>query len=42
MNRSSKGCEKFMLENKMENIAKLNKELEKQQRQNDKEIDKLR
>ncbi|MFP3014905.1 MAG: hypothetical protein ACEY3B_01075 [Wolbachia sp.] len=30
------------LENKMENIAKLNKELEKRQRQNDEEIDKLR
>ncbi|WP_411131829.1 hypothetical protein [Wolbachia endosymbiont of Tettigetta isshikii] len=30
------------LESKMENIAKLNKELEKRQRQNDEEIDKLR
>ncbi|KAF5271862.1 hypothetical protein FQR65_LT17557 [Abscondita terminalis] len=30
------------LENKMENIAKLNKELEKRQKQNDEEIDKLR
>ncbi|WP_341821216.1 hypothetical protein [Wolbachia endosymbiont (group A) of Myopa testacea] len=30
------------LENKIENIAKLNKELEKRQRQNDEEIDKLR
>ncbi|MCM1001554.1 MAG: hypothetical protein KTV72_04520 [Wolbachia endosymbiont of Melophagus ovinus] len=30
------------LESKMENIAKLNKEFEKRQRQNDKEIDKLR
>lgn len=30
------------LESKMENIAKLNKELEKRQKQNDEEIDKLR
>ncbi|MBC6686630.1 hypothetical protein H9I48_05415 [Wolbachia pipientis] len=40
--KAPKAVKSKELENKMENIAKLNKELEKRQRQNDEEIDKLR
>lgn len=40
--KALKAVKSKKLENKMENIAKLNKELEKRQRQNDEEIDKLR
>ena len=39
--KAPKAVKSKELENKMENIAKLNKELEKRQRQNDEEIDKL-